>query len=47
MTKPKGDKTLKQEPVEEIIIPPENRDETLNKLRQLLKKWDTIKYLSY
>ena len=44
---PKGDKNLKQEPVEEIIIPPENRDETLNKLRKLLKKWDTIKYLSY
>ena len=33
MTKPKADKNLKQEPFEEIIIPPENRDETLNKLR--------------
>ena len=47
MTKSKVNKNLKQEPIEEILIPPENRDETLNKLRQLLKKWDTIKYLSY
>ena len=26
-------KIVKQEPVEEIIIPPEKREETLNKLR--------------
>ena len=29
-------KRVKQEPVEEIIIPPEKREEILNKLRQAL-----------
>ena len=33
--------------VEEIIILPEKREEMLNKLRQVLYKWNTIKYLSY
>ena len=36
VTKPNYDKIVKQEPVKEIIIQPENRDEILNKLRQLL-----------
>ena len=33
--------------VEEIIIAPEKSEEILNELRQVLKKWTTIKYLSY
>ena len=33
--------------VEEIIIPPEKRDEILGKLRGVLWKWSTIKYLNY
>ena len=36
VTKSNNDKIVKQEPVEEIIIPPEGRDEILNKLRQVL-----------
>ena len=36
VTKAKGDKTMKQEHVEKIIIPPEEIDEILNKLRQAL-----------
>ena len=32
VTKSNDDKIVKQEPVEEIIIPPENRNEILNKL---------------
>ena len=36
VTKSKDDKIVKQEPVEEIIIPLEKRDEILNKLRQVL-----------
>ena len=36
VTKSNNDKIVKQEPVEEIIIPPEERDEILNKLRQAL-----------
>ena len=36
-----------QEPVEEIIIPPGKRDEILNKLRKVLQKCNTIKYLSH
>ena len=32
---------------EEIIILPEKREEILKELRQLLLKWNTIKYLSY
>ena len=48
VTKSKSDQIVEQELVEKIIIPPDERDETLSKLRQvLLKKWNTIKYLSY
>ena len=36
MAKSNDDKTVKQEPVEQIIIPPEDRDEILNKWRQIL-----------
>ena len=36
VTNSNDDKTDKQEPVEEIIIPPEKRDEILNKLRKVL-----------
>ena len=36
VTKSNIDKILKQEPVEEIIIPPEKRGETLKKLRRIL-----------
>ena len=32
---------------EEIIILPEKSEEILKELRQLLLKWNTIKYLSY
>ena len=32
---------------EEIIVLPEKREEILKELRQLLLKWNTIKYLSY
>ena len=32
---------------EEMIILPEKREEILKELRQLLLKWNTIKYLSY
>ena len=40
-------KIEKQEHVEEIINPPEKRDEILNILRKVLQKWNTIKYLNY
>ena len=33
--------------VEQIIIPPEKRDEILNKWRKEVSKWNTRKYLSY
>ena len=33
--------------VEEIIISQEKREGISNELRQILKKWDSIKYLSY
>ena len=36
VTKSNNDKIVKQEPVEDIIILPEKRDEILNKLRRLL-----------
>ena len=36
VTKSHNDDIEKQEPVEEIIIPPEKRDEILNKSRRLL-----------
>ena len=35
VTKSNDDNIEKQEPVEEIIIPPEKRDEILNKLRKI------------
>ena len=35
VTKSNNNKIVKQGPVEEIIIPPEKRDETLNKLRKV------------
>ena len=40
---------MKQEPVEEITIPQEKREEILNELREVLKKWNTRKshYKSY
>ena len=44
VTKPNGEKILKQESVEEIIIPREQKKEILSKLRQLLKS-NIIKYL--
>ena len=48
VTKSNDNKIVKQEPVEEIIIPTEERDEILNKLRQVLfKKLNAMKYLSY
>ena len=47
VNKSKDDKIVKQEPVEEIIIPLEQTDEILNKLRKVLQKWNTIKYLNY
>ena len=36
VTKSNDDKIMKQETVEERIIPPEERDEILTKLRQVL-----------
>ena len=36
ITKSNDDQIVKQEPVEEIIIPPEKRDEILNKLKRAL-----------
>ena len=55
VTKWYGDKTVKTKPVidensrnvEEVIIPPEKREEMLNEFRQVLEKWNTMKYLSY
>ena len=35
VNKSNGDKIVKQESIEEIIIPPEEKDEILNKLRQV------------
>ena len=48
-----ADKTVEPKPAsdenprntEEIITPPEKREEILNKLRQVL--WNTIKYVNY
>ena len=36
VTKSNDDETVKQEPVEEIVIPPEKIDKILNKLRKVL-----------
>ena len=42
-----NDNIEKQEPLQKIIIPPEKRQEILNKVRKVLWKWNTIKYLNY
>ena len=42
-----NDNIEKQEPLQKLIIPPEKREEILNKLRKVLWKWNTIKYLNY
>ena len=42
-----NDKIEKKEPVQEIIIPPEKREEILSKSRKVLWKKSTIKYLNY
>ena len=46
-----ADKIVKAEEnsrnVEEIIILPEKSGETLDTLRQVLQKWNTVKYLNY
>ena len=36
ISKPNNDNNEKQEPVEEITIPPEQREEILNKFREVL-----------
>ena len=36
LTKSNDDKIVKQEPVKEIIVPPEKRGEMLNKSRKVL-----------
>ena len=36
VTKSNGDNIVKQEPLEQIIFPPEKRDEMLNKLKTAL-----------
>ena len=46
VTKWNNDNTEKKEPAEEIIIPPEKRDDKLEKQRKLLSKENTIKYLN-
>ena len=46
VTKSNDDKIEKKEPVEEISIPLEKREKILNKLIELFKKWNTIKYLN-
>ena len=47
VTKSNDDSTEKQEPVKEIIIPPEKRDKIFNTLRKVLQKGNTTKYLNY
>ena len=47
VTKSNDDKIMKEEPIEEIIIPTEKGEQILNKLRRLLKQWNTIIYLHY
>ena len=47
ITKSNDNNIEKQVPAEEIIIPPEKREEMLNKLRKVLWKWNTMKYLNY
>ena len=43
VTKSSDDKIVKQEPVEET----KKERKNLNELRQVLKKWNLIKYLNY
>ena len=47
VTNSNDDNIQKKKAVEEILIPPEKRDEISNQLRKVLKKWNTIKYLNY
>ena len=47
VTKSSNDNIEKQKPVEEAIIPRENKDEILSKLRKILSNWNTIKYLNF
>ena len=47
VTKSHNDKIVKTKPAGEIFIPPEKREEMLNKLRQVLYKWNAIRYLNY
>ena len=51
VAKTKDDKIMKPDEnprnVEEIITPLEKRDEILDKLRKVLYKWNTIKYLGH
>ena len=46
VTKSHGDKIVKQEPVEGMIISPEKRDEILNKLRQEMEHYQISKLLN-
>ena len=46
VTTSSDNKIKKQEPVEEIIIPLEKREETSNKLRNVLWKWNKMNYLN-
>ena len=44
LRKSNDDTIKKQEPVEEVIIPPEKWDKILNNLRKILWIWNAIKY---
>ena len=44
-TKLNDDKIVKQEPIEEMIITPEKRDEILNKLRKSMEHYNISKLL--
>ena len=37
-----GNKFMKSRPIEEITIPPEKREETLNESRKVLWRWNNI-----
>ena len=41
------DKIVKTSPAEEIIIPPEKKRKNIKRIKQVLSKWNTIKYLDY
>ena len=45
-TKSNDDKIVKQEPIEEIIIPPEKRDDILSKLTKSMEHYKICKLLS-